>query len=196
MAPRAMITRSHPSTRRRTKARDLVKADHYDDFAENYSTENESSLLNAYYERPAMIDLAGDVNSHRVLDAGCGSGPLSAALRAKGAVVTGFDSQPGDGRAGAAEAGRECSPARGRPQPATPVRRRRVRRRRRIPCSALPAGLDGTPSRAAARSEARRPPHPVGEPPHHVQADQPEAPTTSPSRSIRRSTPSMARAWC
>ncbi|TDO50745.1 ubiquinone/menaquinone biosynthesis C-methylase UbiE [Kribbella sp. VKM Ac-2527] len=69
-----------------------MKANHYDSFAESYSTENESSLINGYYERPAMIDLAGDVNGHRVLDAGCGSGPLSAALRAKGAIVTGFDS--------------------------------------------------------------------------------------------------------
>ena len=74
------------------ESEDLVKADHYDSFAESYSTDNESNLLNGYYERPAMIDLAGDVNGHRVLDAGCGSGPLSAALRAKGAIVTGFDS--------------------------------------------------------------------------------------------------------
>jgi len=71
-----------------------MKADHYDSFAADYSAENESSLLNAYYERPAMIDLAGDVDGHRVLDAGCGSGPLSAALRAKGAIVTGFDGSP------------------------------------------------------------------------------------------------------
>lgn len=69
-----------------------MKADHYDSFAESYSTDNESNLINGYYERPAMIDLAGDVTGHRVLDAGCGSGPLSVALRAKGAVVTGFDS--------------------------------------------------------------------------------------------------------
>jgi len=73
---------------------DLMKADHYDSFAADYSAENESSLLNAYYERPAMIDLAGDVDGRRVLDAGCGSGPLSAALRAKGAIVTGFDGSP------------------------------------------------------------------------------------------------------
>jgi SAM-dependent methyltransferase len=71
-----------------------VKADHYDNFAENYSIENESSLLNAYYERPAMIDLAGDVDGHQILDAGCGSGLLSAALHARGAVMTGFDGSP------------------------------------------------------------------------------------------------------
>ena len=71
-----------------------MRADHYDGFAESYSTENESSLLNAYYERPAMIDLAGDVDGHRVLDAGCGSGPLFAALGGKGAIVTGVDGSP------------------------------------------------------------------------------------------------------
>jgi ubiquinone/menaquinone biosynthesis C-methylase UbiE len=76
------------------ESEDLVQPDHYDSFAESYSRENESSLFNAYYERPAMIDLAGDVSGRRVLDAGCGSGPLSAALRAKGATVTGFDSSP------------------------------------------------------------------------------------------------------
>ncbi|NUP03514.1 MAG: methyltransferase domain-containing protein [Nonomuraea sp.] len=67
-------------------------ANDYDSFAEAYSAENETSLLNAYYERPAMLDLAGDVTGRRILDAGCGAGPLSAALRDRGAVVTGFDS--------------------------------------------------------------------------------------------------------
>ena len=71
-----------------------MEADHYDSFAESYSAENESSLLNAYYERPAMIGLAGEVTGRRILDAGCGSGPLSAALSAKGAIMTGFDSSP------------------------------------------------------------------------------------------------------
>ncbi|MDP9850297.1 class I SAM-dependent methyltransferase [Streptosporangium lutulentum] len=64
----------------------------YDSFAEAYSAENEASLVNAYYERPAILDLAGDVAGRRILDAGCGSGPLSAALRDRGAIVTGFDS--------------------------------------------------------------------------------------------------------
>jgi SAM-dependent methyltransferase len=67
----------------------------YDSFAEVYSAENEVSLLNAYYERPATLALAGDVAGRRILDAGCGSGPLSAALRDRGAIVTGFDSSAG-----------------------------------------------------------------------------------------------------
>lgn len=71
-----------------------MRADHYDSFAQSYSRDNESGLFNAHYERPAMIELAGDVHGRRVLDAGCGSGALSFALRAKGAFVTGFDSSP------------------------------------------------------------------------------------------------------
>jgi ubiquinone/menaquinone biosynthesis C-methylase UbiE len=67
----------------------------YDSFAEAYSAENEVSLANAYYERPATLVLAGDVAGRRILDAGCGSGPLFAALRDRGAIVTGFDSSAG-----------------------------------------------------------------------------------------------------
>ena len=70
---------------------DPAVANDYDSFAEAYSAENEASLLNAYYERPAMLALAGDVAGRRILDAGCGSGPLFAALRDRGAMVTGFD---------------------------------------------------------------------------------------------------------
>src|SRR6202044_923655 len=70
-------------------------ANDYDSFAEAYSAENEASLFNAYYERPATLALAGDVAGRRVLDAGCGSGPLFAALRDRGAIVTGFDSSTG-----------------------------------------------------------------------------------------------------
>ena len=67
----------------------------YDSFAEAYSAENEISLCNAYYARPAILTLAGDVAGRRILDAGCGSGPLFAALRDRGAIVTGFDSSAG-----------------------------------------------------------------------------------------------------
>ena len=67
----------------------------YDSFAGAYSAENETSLINAYYERPAMLALAGDVAGRRILDVGCGSGPLFAALRDRGAIVTGFDKSAG-----------------------------------------------------------------------------------------------------
>ncbi|MGH3249442.1 MAG: methyltransferase domain-containing protein [Trebonia sp.] len=70
-------------------------ANDYDRHAEAYSAANEVSLHNAYYERPAMLALAGDVAGRRILDAGCGSGPLSAALRDRGAIVSGFDKSTG-----------------------------------------------------------------------------------------------------
>lgn len=67
----------------------------YDSFAEAYAADNENNLQNAYYERPAMVALAGDVSGRRILDAGCGAGPLSAALRERGADVTGIDASAG-----------------------------------------------------------------------------------------------------
>ncbi len=69
----------------------LAKVNDYDSFAEAYATETEASLINGYYTRPAILNLAGDVAGRRILDAGCGAGPLTAALRARGAIVTGFD---------------------------------------------------------------------------------------------------------
>ena len=64
----------------------------YDSFAEAYTAETEANLINGYYTRPAILDLAGDVAGRRILDVGCGSGPISAALRDRGAIVTGLDS--------------------------------------------------------------------------------------------------------
>src|SRR5689334_23228761 len=70
---------------------DPPRVNDYDALAEAYTASNETSLFNAYYERPAILALAGDVTGRRILDAGCGSGPLFAALRDRGAIVTGFD---------------------------------------------------------------------------------------------------------
>jgi SAM-dependent methyltransferase len=53
----------------------------YDSLAEAYTAENETSLMNAYYERPATLALAGDVTGRRILD--------------RGATVTGFDGSAG-----------------------------------------------------------------------------------------------------
>src|SRR5271169_2224910 len=74
---------------------DQAVANDYDSFAEGYSAETEANLINGYYARPAILALAGDVAGRRILDAGCGSGPLFAALRDRGAVVTGIDSSTG-----------------------------------------------------------------------------------------------------
>ncbi|MER7518341.1 class I SAM-dependent methyltransferase [Streptomyces sp. NPDC126499] len=75
----------------RVRAETPARTNDYDGFAEAYAAKTENNLVNAHYERPAMRALAGDVAGRRVLDAGCGSGPLSAALRERGAVVTGLD---------------------------------------------------------------------------------------------------------
>jgi SAM-dependent methyltransferase len=71
---------------------DRAVANDYDSFAEAYTAEAEANLVNGHYERTAMLELAGDVAGRRILDAGCGSGPLYAALRDRGATVTGIDS--------------------------------------------------------------------------------------------------------
>ncbi|WP_412074823.1 class I SAM-dependent methyltransferase [Streptomyces xanthophaeus] len=77
------------------RSAEQARVNDYDRFAEAYAAENEENLVNAYYERPGMLALAGDVADRRILDAGCGSGALSAALRDRGAVVTGIDASAG-----------------------------------------------------------------------------------------------------
>ncbi|WP_030729303.1 class I SAM-dependent methyltransferase [Streptomyces sp. NRRL F-2890] len=71
---------------------DPPKVNDYNSFAQAYAAVNETNLVNAYYERPAMLALVGEVAGRRILDAGCGSGLLCAALRDRGALVSGFDS--------------------------------------------------------------------------------------------------------
>ena len=51
--------------------------------------------MNADYARPANLALAGNVAGRRILDAGCGSGPLFAALRDRGAIVAALTPAPG-----------------------------------------------------------------------------------------------------
>ena len=62
-----------------------------DQFAEDHATANAEGFFNTWYEKPAMLRLLGDVTGHRILDAGCGSGPTSVALTERGADVSGFD---------------------------------------------------------------------------------------------------------
>jgi len=43
-----------------SESADLAVVNDYDSFAEAYSAQNEASLINGYYTRPAILDLAGD----------------------------------------------------------------------------------------------------------------------------------------
>ena len=52
------------------RSADPARVNDYDSFAEAYSAENEHSLVNAYYERPAMLALAGDVAGRRLRPGG------------------------------------------------------------------------------------------------------------------------------
>ena len=68
--------------------------DHYVAFAEAYARENENGLFTRWYARPAVLDMLGSVAGRRILDAGCGSGPLLADLMKRDASVAGFDASP------------------------------------------------------------------------------------------------------
>jgi SAM-dependent methyltransferase len=70
---------------------DQAAPNDYDGFAEAYAAESESNLINGYYARPAILDLAGNVAGRRILDVGCGAGPLLESLRERGAIVTGVE---------------------------------------------------------------------------------------------------------
>lgn len=66
----------------------------YKDHADFYVEHSDQSGPNAYYERPAMLRLAGDVAGRRVLELGCAAGALTAQLVERGAVVTALDREP------------------------------------------------------------------------------------------------------
>ncbi|MGK0484056.1 MAG: SAM-dependent methyltransferase [Planctomycetota bacterium] len=63
----------------------------YDSFAGAYGDFAETAPYNALYDRPATLELIGDVSGLRVLDAACGPGIYLETLRAGGADVSGFD---------------------------------------------------------------------------------------------------------
>jgi ubiquinone/menaquinone biosynthesis C-methylase UbiE len=66
-------------------------ASEYDAMAAEYHRHNASGSANSYYERPATIELLGDVHDKRVLEIGCGSGPLTEWLVHNGAEVVALD---------------------------------------------------------------------------------------------------------
>jgi len=64
-------------------------------FAADYADHAAVSAYNALYDRPAVLDLCGDVREQRVLDLGCGPGFYAEELVARGArEVVGVDASP------------------------------------------------------------------------------------------------------
>jgi SAM-dependent methyltransferase len=66
----------------------------YDVFADEFSTHAEFGLYNAHYDRPACLELLGEVAGRTVLDAACGPGLYAEELTHRGADVIGFDQSP------------------------------------------------------------------------------------------------------
>ena len=68
----------------------------YDDYADEYATyvawrEQAGPEVDPFGLLLPLLDLLGDIDGRRVLDAGCGEGYLARALAARGAHVTGID---------------------------------------------------------------------------------------------------------
>ena len=66
----------------------------YETFADAYEAHAADAPYNALYDRPATLDLLGDVAGARMLDAGCGPGFYAAELMARGAEVVACDASP------------------------------------------------------------------------------------------------------
>lgn len=70
---------------------DVVGPDpQYDVFADEFLAHARGGFYNAHYDRPACLDLLGDVAERTVLDVACGPGLYSEHLVARGPKVTGF----------------------------------------------------------------------------------------------------------
>ena len=63
----------------------------YDRMASTYEKHAADSTYNAHYDRPAVLELVGDIAGHRVLDAGCGPGLYAEELLTLGAEVVAVD---------------------------------------------------------------------------------------------------------
>ncbi|GAA4529766.1 class I SAM-dependent methyltransferase [Amycolatopsis samaneae] len=66
----------------------------YEVFADEFLDHARDGLYNAHCDRPACLDLLGDVAGRRVLDVACGPGLYAAELVARGATVIGLDHSP------------------------------------------------------------------------------------------------------
>ncbi|MGE5620928.1 MAG: class I SAM-dependent methyltransferase [archaeon] len=68
-----------------------MKSSDYDKLAIEYATTVNTKYHNAYYERPNMLKLIGNVQNKNVLELGCGTGFYTKELVNRGANVTAVD---------------------------------------------------------------------------------------------------------
>ncbi|HLS77852.1 MAG TPA: class I SAM-dependent methyltransferase [Nocardia sp.] len=66
----------------------------YDLFAEEFLEHAREGIYNAHLDRPACLELLGDVSGRTVLDVACGPGLYAEELVARGAWVVGLDISP------------------------------------------------------------------------------------------------------
>ncbi|MBB4933765.1 SAM-dependent methyltransferase [Lipingzhangella halophila] len=66
----------------------------YDAFADDFLDHAHSGIHNAHCDRPACLELLGEVDGRSVLDVACGPGLYAEELVARGARVVGFDQSP------------------------------------------------------------------------------------------------------
>ncbi|WP_242883525.1 class I SAM-dependent methyltransferase [Actinomadura litoris] len=72
----------------------MTSGDMYERFAHEYAAHAEDGAYNAYYDRPSVLGLAGDVAGLTVFDAACGPGLYARELLDRGARVLGCDASP------------------------------------------------------------------------------------------------------
>ncbi|MFE3360632.1 class I SAM-dependent methyltransferase, partial [Streptomyces californicus] len=63
----------------------------YDQHAAAFADEAANSPYNAHYDRPAVLELLGELTDRVVLDAGCGPGLYVTEMLARGAHVIAID---------------------------------------------------------------------------------------------------------
>lgn len=63
----------------------------YDEIASTFEQHAADGPYNAHYDRPAVLELVGEIAGKRVLDAGCGPGLYSEELLARGASLVALD---------------------------------------------------------------------------------------------------------
>jgi 2-polyprenyl-3-methyl-5-hydroxy-6-metoxy-1,4-benzoquinol methylase len=86
---------SLPAAENRTRVEDLVMSTVYERRPDDFQRRAAASAYNALYDRPAMLELLGDVDGQAVLDAGCGPGLYAEELANRGASVVGIDQSAG-----------------------------------------------------------------------------------------------------